>query len=335
MDRLIHFPVFSGLRTTCQFNTKISYPGGEVPNLWSSDALSNYGFDDQQLCFYADGCAVDLSEDGTSYSIRSATNETSIVNLKVTRKTPGFQAGKDGKSYFGTDPNKPWGSMRHAFWPRCAVEGTIITKEGVIDFKGLGMFVHALQGMKPHHAGKDFAQPRWSVQQLTVSAAAKWNFVNFQSPTYSAVMMEYTTPPSYGSTIVNVGGIVQDGDIICAGSSNSASHVEIRDDPENEWPEPAVVKFEWSGATKEGKPVTAELAGRLGKRLDKVDVMAEVPGFVKAFVGTVAGTKPYIFQVISFSIQGYTQRSGFANIARSIRQRTTLNYTFALMVRRR
>jgi len=268
----------AGIRTTCQFNTKIFYPDGKTPNLWSSDTLENHGFDDAQLCFYADGCAVDLSEDGTYYSIKSATNESSIVNLKVTRKTPGFQVGKDGKSYFGTDPNKPWGSMRHAFWPRCDVEGTIITRAGPVDFKGRAMFIHALQGMKPHHA------------------AAKWNFANFQSPTYTAVMMEYTTPPSYGSSVVNVGGLMRDGEIICAGSANSASYLEIKDDPDNEWPEPAAVKFEWSGTTKDGKSVTAELAGSLGVRLDKVDVMAEVPGFVKAIIGGVAGTKPYIYQ---------------------------------------
>ena len=110
--------------------------------------------------------------------------------------------------------------------------------------------------------------------------------------------MEYTTPPSYGSTIVNVGGLASDGEIICAGSSNSISHTEIKDDPENDWPEPAAVKFLWSGQTKTGQPVTAELSGGLGRRLDKVDVMAEVPRFVKNIVGNVAGTKPYIYQVL-------------------------------------
>ena len=112
-------------------------------------------------------------------------------------------------------------------------------------------------------------------------------------------MMEYTTPPAYGSTIVNVGGIVRDDKIICAGASNSAQHTAIRDDPENEWPEPTAVKFLWSGNTKDGKSVNAELAGSLGKRLDKVDVMAKIPGFIKAIVGGVAGTKPYIYQVRS------------------------------------
>lgn len=132
---------------------------------------------------------------------------------------------------------------------------------------------------------------------LILHAAAKWNFVNFQTPTYSAVMMEYVTPPSYGSTIVNVGGIVQDGEIICAGSANSAQHTEIKQDPENKWPEPTTVRFLWSGKTSDGKPVSAEVAGSLGKRLDKVDVMAEVPGFVKTIVGSVSGAKPYIYQV--------------------------------------
>ena len=115
--------------------------------------MDNYGFDDKKLSFYADGCAITLSDDGTSYLIKSVTNEASIVNLTISRIAPGFHVGKDGKSYFGTDPERPWGSMRHAFWPRCQVHGSIITKMGEVDFKGRGFFSHALQGMKPHHAG--------------------------------------------------------------------------------------------------------------------------------------------------------------------------------------
>jgi hypothetical protein len=214
---------------------------------------------------------VDLSEDGTSYTIKSATNTASIVHLKVTRTAPGFHVGEDGKTHFGTDLENPWGSMRHAFWPRCVVEGGIITQGGEIDFKGRALFVHALQGMKPHHA------------------AAKWNFVDFQAEKYSAVMMEFTTPPSYGSTVVNVGAIAQDGEIIYAGTTNTAEHTEVENDPTNEWPGPAAVKFEWKGKTKDGKDFSAELAGPLNKRLDKVDVLAHVPGFVKSIIGGVSG----------------------------------------------
>lgn len=143
----------SGIHTTCQFNTKIFYPDGKTPHLWSSDALDNPDFDAEKLSFHADGCAVTLNSEANSYTIKSVTNEESIVNLTVTQKSPGFHVGQDGKTYFGTDPKNPWGSMRHAFWPRCQVEGSITTKAGDIDFKGRAFFSHALQGMKPHHAG--------------------------------------------------------------------------------------------------------------------------------------------------------------------------------------
>ncbi|KAL9640309.1 MAG: hypothetical protein Q9164_000359 [Protoblastenia rupestris] len=267
-----------GLHTTCQFNTKIHYPDGKTPPLWSSDALDQADFDADKLSFHADGCAVTLAEAGDSYTIKSVVNEESIVNLTVSRTAPGFHVGRDGKSYFGTDPTKPWGSMRHAFWPRCQVQGSIITKSEEIDFRGRGLFIHALQGMKPHHA------------------AARWNFVDFQSPSYSAIMMEYTTPPSYGSTSVNVGGIATDGRIICAGSDNAANHIKTQPDVENEWPEPEEVKFTWNGVTKEDETVNAVVAGKLGQRLDRVDVMAKVPGFIKTIVGGTVGTKPYIYQ---------------------------------------
>lgn len=206
-------------------------------------------------------------------------DSTAVVNLTIKNAAPGFVCGKDGKTLYGQDLSNPWGFMRHAFWPRCTAEGTILTKEGPIDFKGKALFIHALQGMKPHHA------------------AAKWNYANFQGPTYSAVLMEYTTPPSYGSTVVNVGGIAKDGEIVTGSCSNKVTHTKIKKDTENSWPEPEAARFEWSGKTKDGQALTAVLETDFEERLDRIDVMAEVPGFVKQIVAGAAGTKPYIYQV--------------------------------------
>jgi hypothetical protein len=176
---------YRGLRTTCQFNTKIFYPNGTTPNLWSSDPLTNIDFDDEKFSFFADGCSMELSEDGSFYTIKSATNEASLVNLKITRAAPGFVAGKNGTSYYGTDPKEPWGSMRHAFWPRCNVEGSIITKDGEIDMKGKGFYSFALQGMKPHHAG-------------TSSSNSNKQCTNMKQPRagISRISKEPPTPPS-------------------------------------------------------------------------------------------------------------------------------------------
>ena len=268
-----------GIRTTCEFHSKIFDHEGPSKHLWCSDPLNDYGFDEEQLSFFADSVAVSLSKDGTSYSIKSAVNEASIVNITVTRTSPGFQVGKDGTSYFGTDHSNPWGSMRHAFWPRCQVTGTIKTPAKVYDMKGKGLFIHALQGMKPHHA------------------AAKWNFVNFQTATYSALMMEFITPPSYGRTSVNVAGIVKDGEIVCGGASSTIKHLATSQDSENDWPEPKAVLCEWRGRTSDGTEVKAEVMGELGDRKDRIDVLSHIPGFVKTIVGGVVGTKPYIYQV--------------------------------------
>lgn len=201
------------------------------------------------------------------------------MNITVKRAAPGFTVGLDGKTTYGTDPAAPWGSMRHAFWPRNKVSGSITTPEGAIDFTGKGLYIMALQYGKPHHL------------------AAKWNFANFQGTNYSAIMMEFVTPPSYGSTVVNVGGIVKDGEIITAGSSNSVEHLQVKADPDNDWEAPEAIKFEWSGKTKDDKEVTASLEGPLDEKRDRIDIMVEVPGFVKSIVSAAAGTKPYVYQV--------------------------------------
>ncbi|KAF2473905.1 oxidative stress survival, Svf1-like protein [Lindgomyces ingoldianus] len=268
----------AGLRITVQFNCKLFYPDNKKPALWTSDPLENYGFDEEQFSFYADGISLELSEDGSSYILKSAVNDNGLVNLKFTKTAPGFVAGKNGTSYYGTDPENPWGSMRHAFWPRCSVEGVIITKDGEVDCKGRGFLSHALQGMKPHHA------------------AARWNFLNFQSPTYSVILMEFTTPLSYGSTVVRTCGVATDGKLLFAGTSADVKHIETKQDAENEWPEPTSASYHLEGKTEDGKEASAHLEGSLGERLDRVDVMAEVPGFVKAIIASAAGTKPYIYQ---------------------------------------
>ncbi|KAJ5697668.1 hypothetical protein N7488_011352 [Penicillium malachiteum] len=268
----------AGIHTTAVFNTKIFDLSGEGKHIWHSDALSNFMFDEEMLCFGADNMTITLNQEGDAYHIKSTVNPECLVDLQFTRKAPGFAIGKDGTSYFGTDPKNPWGSMTHSFWPRCAVEGSITTKEKTYDLAGRGVFIPALQGMKPHHA------------------AARWNFLNFQTPTYSAIMMEYTTPPSYGSTKVNVGAILKDDEIIYAGVNNTATHTGSTSDPDSDWPEPTAIKWEWAGQTADGQEVSAEVDGPLGKRLDRIDVMGEVPGFIKAIAGSVAGTRPYIYQ---------------------------------------
>jgi hypothetical protein len=136
------------IHITAQLSVKVFQPDGKI--LWSSKALSNHGFDDEKRNFYADEFACLLSEDNDCLTIKSAVDPEIMIDLKIKRSGAGFKIGKDGKTTFGTDAENPWGFMQHAFWPKATAEGTIAK----VDFAGRAMFVKALQGMKPHHAGK-------------------------------------------------------------------------------------------------------------------------------------------------------------------------------------
>ena len=108
--------------------------------------------------------------------------------------------------------------------------------------------------------------------------------------------MEFTTPASYANTVVRVAGIATDGKLLMANTEGDVKHTETKQDAETGWPEPTSASYHWVGKTEDGKEVTADIAGSLGAHIDRVDVMAEVPGFVKAIVASAAGTKPYIYQ---------------------------------------
>jgi len=186
---------------TCQLSTKIFYPKSkdgdaseakteaetEVAEgantskskapFWRSQSLSDYSFSDDKFDFNStdgQGSSIQLDADGTVFTIKTApyADET-VCEMKFSRiGNTGFKVGKDGKSIYGDDVERPDGSMRHVFWPRCSVSGSITTKEdGKIDLDGTGVFIHALQGMLPNYI------------------ATKWNFITCQTPTHSAVQM--------------------------------------------------------------------------------------------------------------------------------------------------
>lgn len=237
---------------------------------------------------------------------------------------------KGGFSYFGSNLGSPEGYVIHRFWPVAESSGHIISKGTAIDAKGKGMFVHAIQGMRPN------------------LVAAKWNFANFQGQDeklgrVSGVMMEFTTTPDYGSVpegtnatrqslTVNIGSIVADGKLVAVtASSRNATAVEQEPsrksnsyvkhqnkmlDQDTGYQAPQNIEYHWQGPlldASSGKgnvdqKVEASLKVDLGKPypssethglVDKVDVLAEIPYMVRKLVNYVAGTKPYIYQTLN------------------------------------
>lgn len=161
-----------------------------------------------------------------------------------------------------------------------------------------GMFVKAFQGMKPHHAAK------------------AWNFAVTHSDENTVVIMEFITPKSYGNTKVSIGIITSKDDILAVTIDNDYQHLDSEID-EVGWDVPKSIKVVFNGidskltddeianedSLADSDKVVAVLEGPLTNLVERVDVMGEVPGFVKNIVSGVAGTKPFIYQ---YADEGFT-----------------------------
>jgi len=198
--------------------------------------------------------------------------------VKITRTIPGFKVGQDGRTNYGEGPQYPWGCIRHVFWAKAESEGTVEVKNEKLDVAGKAVFILALQGMKPHHA------------------ASKWNFITFESDSLNAIMMEFTTPPSYGSQTVNVSAVFKDDTLVLGSTAGTFEHTATELDAETGWEAPTSIKAVWKGTSQDGKATEATIETKLDDRLDRVDIMAEVPAIIKRIISGAVGTRPYIYQ---------------------------------------
>ncbi|KAI0322595.1 oxidative stress survival Svf1-like protein [Amylostereum chailletii] len=312
---------------TVQFTFKLSNPHtGETT--WRSINVSNFttslpGHDkrssksDQFTVTHNTHADSDHPE---SYTIAAHLTEDVVISLEVRRPVgvPGFKTGKGpkgGYSYFGPDLDTPEGYVVHRFWPHTVTAGHVLLKGKVVPVKGPGMFVHAIQGMRPN------------------LIAARWNFVHFQSKAHggvAAIQMEFTTTDGYGRkgagsgfVTANVGSLVVGGKLVSVTAETKwpdatqednaevvsrATHLKSLLDPETGYHQPTELLFKWRGPS-----ILAEAPGTIEGTLsvdvgdpekpkgliEKVDVLAEIPGVVKAVVSYVAGAKPYIYQWIN------------------------------------
>jgi hypothetical protein len=321
---------------TIQFTFKIFNPEtGE--KTWRSVNVSNFvtpppNLDkrssqaDEFTITHKDAPGEDYPE---SYTISVNLEKEVQISLQVRRPVgaPGFKIGKGpdgGYSYFGPDAERPEGYVVHRFWPLTRTSGNISLNGKPLVIEGPGMFVHAIQGMRPN------------------LVASRWNFTHFQSPAHggvSAVQMEFTTTNAHGRrgagsgyVSVNVGGLVIGGKLAAVTAETKwpdeeqpataevvsrAQHLKQVLDGETDYMQPTELSFRWAGpSVLPDKPGSIEgsLTVDLGTLeepkglIEKVDFLAEVPAVVKAVVSYVAGTKPYIYQVSSSWIKPHSYK---------------------------
>ena len=310
---------------TIQFTCKIHNPNNSQ-STWRSINVTNFvtppptldkrsSKADQFAITHKPGSDPSYPE---SYDIYANLADDFQIALDVARpaSVPGFKVGqgpKGGFSYYGADVHKPDGYVVHRFWPHTRATGHIIRNGHATSFNAIGMFVHAIQGMRPN------------------LVASRWNFANFQSRAHggvSAIQMEFTTLDSHGrhgagsgGVTVNVGSLVLAGKLAAVTAEtrwpdevpeesapviSRVTHVEPVHDPDTSYRMPTGLEFRWAGPSIPGLPqgtLSASLHVDVGDvkhpkgLIEKVDVLAEIPYVIKTMVNYVAGTKPYIYQV--------------------------------------
>lgn len=274
----------SGINKVCQFTFRLHHQKNPELNIWSSTKLENVRIEGNNL--YADRLSMEINNHGTEYHLRSSVTKDITIDVVLQRLIPGVKVGEDPITYYGKSIKDYWGTVRHVFWPRNAVSGTIITNNGSISFsQDLCMFVMALQGMKPNHC------------------ARLWNFLNLQNATHSAILMEFITPNSYENTRISIGIVCDQNSVLAVTVDNKVEHISPVTDSVG-WPVPKKLNIHLRGIlsevpdekAKHSEKHTFQIEAPLNNLVERVDVMAEVPKFVKKIVSGIAGIKPYIYQ---------------------------------------
>ncbi|TNY18571.1 oxidative stress survival, Svf1-like protein, partial [Rhodotorula diobovata] len=322
-------------------------------NVWKSVTVTNFKVApsdklDKRSC-KSDQITVTVDPaTPTKYQIQAKYDDEVQISLEYDALCPGFKLGagpKGGMTYFGQLSAKPTpagdapdyaaggdGYCVHRFLPRCAVSGIVRVGADVIDLAGSrGVFIHAIQGLRPN------------------LLAAKWNFCNFQTvdkegdEAVSLILMEFTTPPGYGSKVVTVGSVVVGDKLVAVSSGGSgivggaqAQHEDAVVDAETGYAAPGAIKFSWEAprleeaaggaaadklvAATEGNSkvhatiqldlVTDKAKYETRGLVEKVDVLGQIPYLIRKFVNYAAGTKPYIYTWLNPTKASITLGSG-------------------------
>ncbi|CAG8623761.1 7556_t:CDS:2, partial [Dentiscutata heterogama] len=257
---------------TIQFTARFF---GAGINTFKSVNMSNFKLSPDRRSAQADNMSIILNPECSKYTVTLKHEQELIVSFEFERVDRGFKIG-GGKTYFGQD--KSTGFVEHKFWPKGNVKGNIVVDGKAFDITGVGLFVHAIQGMRPH------------------LIASRWNFVSFHSDIASLAMCEFETTPHYGSIKVNQGGLILNNKLVGVSVNNEAHFMQTTLDKETGYNIPNRIRYTWEGRTLDTEEnFTARIEIKPKVLMDKIDVLNEVPYFLKKIVQAFVA-KPYVYQ---------------------------------------
>ncbi|CAI2170079.1 768_t:CDS:2 [Funneliformis geosporum] len=259
-------------KPTIQFTTRF-YGGGM--NTFKSVNMSHFKLSGDRLSAEADNMSIKLNPECNKYKVTLKHDKDLSIDFEFERVDRGFRKKNGGKTYFGKKESE---YVEHKFWPKGIVKGKIMVDGNEFDLSGVGLFVHAIQGMRPH------------------LIASSWNFVNFQSTDVSLSMCEFKTTPHYGSKKSNQGGLVINNKLVGVSVDNVAEFLETNLDPKTKYHIPSKIRYTWKGKTlEENEDFSASIEIKIGTPIDIIDVLNEIPYVLKKIVQAFVA-KPFVYQ---------------------------------------
>lgn len=199
------------------------------------------------------------------------------LNIKLTAEGQGFKLG-DGKIYYGK--NKEDYAYLAFGMPRAKVSGSIHIEGVTYDMAGYGFVSKNFSNMFPHKIANTFHHCKLITPEITLASCI------------------VETPKSFGREKYSWGFFVDNGNVKCVTTTNSATWLENGVvDPKTKYLLPQKVQFDWSGKTVDDKDFKAALTVDIKEEnlLCKFDVLQHVPAIFRVIVEKLIA-RPFLYQ---------------------------------------
>lgn len=210
-------------------------------------------------------------------------NEEFKLVLEFNPTEQPIQVG-NGETRFGENGTE--GYLLFQFIPSGTVNGYIQSKSESIPIIGRGISVHQFQGVRPNIASKRFDVLYFS--QVTNKNPAERD--------YDLMMVQFQTPPKYGSHYVNVGFVTCKGALVamCTGSA-IVSNNNATVDKDNGYRLPQEMEFKWNGFNLDGQKFSVIGLFKPQEPFAKINVLEKLPYFIKKAIELLVA-RPFIYK---------------------------------------
>lgn len=219
------------------------------------------------------------------YSITPATATQPspfTLDLDFEPESAPFQIN-DGKIHFGA--TRADGFIEMKFVPSGRCRGKIQIDGQALDFNGGGVCLRQFQGVRPHLTTK-----RWNCAYFRENQKG-------DGPVRGLFTIMMQSSSAYNGETVHY-GFYFDGSKLQAVTSLADKMVFAKTlvDPETGYCVPEHFDYRWIGVDMDGNDFEAVVSGSPASRMARIDLLSNLPLFLRKIVESLSSARPYIYQ---------------------------------------